>query len=154
MVAVKPKPLVTMRLNGQCLSHSRTEVSVRDVRATIDEPAERGGTNLGPTPTETLMASLIGCTNVIGHKVAEKNGVRIASLDIRLEAQFDRRGVTLEEEVQVPFPSVTLIIDLVTDAGPEAVEKVKADLRRFCPLSKVMRACGTELKEIWNVKAA
>lgn len=154
MVAVKPKPLVTMRLNGRCLSHSRTEVSVRDVRATIDEPAERGGTNLGPTPTETLMASLIGCTNVIGHKVAEKNGVRIASLDIRLEAQFDRRGVTLEEEVQVPFPSVTLIIDLVTDAGPEAVEKVKADLRRFCPLSKVMRACGTELKEIWNVKAA
>ena len=153
MVTVKPKTVVTMRVTGECASHSRTDVSVRDVRTTIDEPTERGGTNRGLTPTETLMALLLGCTNVITHKVAEKNGVAIKSMKVRLEAEFDRRGVTLQEEIDVPFPAVTLIIDLVTDADAAAIENVKRDLHRFCPVSKVFRACGTELKEVWNVRA-
>lgn len=153
MVTVTPKTVVTLRLNGNCVSHSRTDVSVRDLRSTIDEPPERGGTNEGLTPTETLMAALIGCTNVITHKVAQKNGVDIKSMTVRLEAQFDRRGVTLAEEVDVPFPSAKLYIDLVTDAEAGAVEKMKRELGMFCPVSKVIRGCGTELKEVWNVRA-
>lgn len=153
MIQVKEKTVVTMKLDGHCASHSRTDVSVRDVHATIDEPAERGGTNQGPSPTETLMASLAGCTNVITHKVAAKNGVRIDSMHVRVEAQFDRRGVTLQEEVEVPFPSVTLFIELVTDAEAAALEKVKRELAMFCPVSKVLRACGSEVKELWNVRA-
>ena len=153
MVTVTPKTVVTMRLNGSCASHSRTDVSVRDLKTTIDEPVERDGTNQGLTPTETLMASLIGCTNVISHKVAAKNGVDIQSMNIRLEAQFDRRGVTLAEEINVPFPSVTLYIDIVTTADTAAVEKVKRELHMFCPVSKVFGGCGTELKEVWNVRA-
>jgi len=153
VVNVKPKTVVTQKLQGRCTSHSRTDVTVRDRAMTIDEPVERGGTNQGFTPTETLMASLIGCTNVIAHKVAERNGVDIKSMDIRLEAQFDRRGVTLAEEVDVPFPSVTLTIDLVTAADAAAVEKVKRELSMFCPVSKVIRGAGTEVKEVWNVRA-
>jgi putative redox protein len=153
MIQVREKTLVTMKLDGRCSSHSRTDVSVRDVHAVIDEPAERGGTNQGLTPTETLMASLVGCTNVITHKVAAKNGVKIESMHVRLEAQFDRRGVTLQEEVDVPFPSVTLFIDLVTNADAAAVENVKRELGMFCAVSKVFRACGSEVREIWNVRA-
>ena len=151
MVTVTPKTVITLRLNGTCVSHSRTDVSVRDVRSTIDEPGERGGTNQGLTPTETLMAALIGCTNVITHKVAQKNGVDIKSMNVRLEAQFDRRGVMLQEELDVPFPSATLTIDLETDADTAAVERVKRELAMFCPVSKVFRAAGIDLREVWNV---
>lgn len=101
-----------MRLNAARPSHSRSDVTVRDLRSTIDEPVERGGTNQGLTPTETLMASLLAFTNVIAHKVAEKNGVQIDSMSLRLEAQMDRRGVTLMEEIDVPFPAITLHIDM------------------------------------------
>jgi uncharacterized OsmC-like protein len=153
MVTVTPKTVVTMRLNGSCASHSRTDVTVRDLRTTIDEPVERGGTNQGLTPTETLMASLLACTNVITHKVAENNGVHIDAMNLRLEAQFDRRGVLLTEEVDVPFPAITLYIDVVTRADPQAVEKIKRELGMFCPVSKVLRGCGTDVKEVWNVRA-
>jgi putative redox protein len=152
MVTVTQKTVVTQKLEGRCTSHSRTDVTVRDRTVAIDEPVERGGTNQGLTPTETLMASLIGCTNVITHKVAHKNGVDIRSMNVRLEAQFDRRGVTLQEEVEVPFPSATLYIDLETDADPAAVEKVKRELAMFCPVAKVFRAAGIALEEVWNVK--
>lgn len=148
MVQVTPKTVVMMRLNGSCVSHSRTDVSVRDLRM-----RSVCGTNQGLTPTETLMASLVGCTNVITHKVAERNGVHIHSMQVRLEAQFDRRGVQLMEEVDLPFPAVTLHIDLVTDADAALVEKVKRELGMFCPVSKLFRGCGTEVKELWTVRA-
>jgi len=151
MALIKEKLQVRMKLGGACPSHSRTDVSVRDVRVTIDEPVERGGTNLGLSPTETLMASLVGCTNVITHKVAKKNGVELKAMSVRLEADFDRRGVTLAEEVAVPFPSVTLYIDVTTDADDAAIERVKRELAMFCPVSKVIRGSGSEVKEIWTV---
>ena len=153
MVTVTQKQVVTQKLEGRCTSHARTDVTVRDRAMVIDEPVERGGTNQGFTPTETLMASLVGCTNVITHKVAHKNGVDIKSMNVRLEAQFDRRGVTLQEEIERPFTSVTLYIDLQTDADAAAVERVKRELAMFCPVSKVFRNAGIELKEVWNVKA-
>jgi uncharacterized OsmC-like protein len=152
MIAVTQKSVVTQKLEGRCTSHSRTDVAVRDRIVIIDEPLERGGTNLGLTPTETLMASLIGCTNVITHKVAHKNNVAIKSMHVRLEAQFDRRGVMLQEEIDVPFPAATLYIDLETDADAAALERVKRELAMFCPVSKVLRAAGVRLEEVWNVK--
>jgi len=151
MVMVKPKTVVTVKLVAEAATHSRTEVKVRDVSSVIDEPLERGGTNQGLSPTETLMASLLGCTNTIAHKCAHKHGVDLRKMGMRLETQFDRRGVTLQDEVDVPFPKMTLFIDVVTDAPDAAMEAVKADLHRFCPVSKVIRACGTELEEVWTV---
>lgn len=151
MVTVTQKTVVTQKLEGRCTSHSRTDITVRDRSVIIDEPAERGGTNQGLTPTETMLASLIGCTNVITHKVAAKNNVPIKSMNVRLEAQFDRRGVMLQEELDVPFPTATLYIDLQTEADSAAVERVKRELAMFCPVSKVFRAAGIELKEVWNM---
>lgn len=75
MAVVKEKTTVTQRVHGNCPTHSRTELSARDVTTVIDEPKERDGTNMGPTPTEALVASLIACTNVISHKCAQKHGV-------------------------------------------------------------------------------
>lgn len=150
-MAIRQKIVVTMKEEGKCLSHSRTEVTVRDQALTIDEPEARGGTNQGPSPTETLLASLVGCTNVIFHKCAAKHGVDIQAMHVGLEARFDRRGVTLEEEIAIPFPEVTLTIDLTTGADPETMERAKTDLARFCPVSKVLRQAGTVIHEVWNV---
>jgi len=83
--------VVTMAMAGACLSHTRTDVSVRDLVISIDEPIERGGTNAGPSPTETMIAALIGCTNVITQRVAEKAGVEIEDMAVKAEARFDRR---------------------------------------------------------------
>jgi uncharacterized OsmC-like protein len=151
MVSIKPKTIVTMNLKGNCSSHSRTDVSVRDREITIDEPEVRGGTNRGPSPTETLLASLIGCTNTITHKIAAKNGIQIDALSVDVEATLDRRGVTLVEEVEVPFPEITLRIDVTTGAEEVAIEKLKTDLAKFCPVSKVIRRSGSKLTEVWTI---
>ena len=151
-MAIKPKTVVTMRLEGECVSHSRTDVTVRDRRLVIDEPEERGGTNEGPAPTETMLGALAGCSNVITHKIAAKRGVDIAALKVDVEARFDRRGVTLAEEVAVPFPGIKLTMRLTTDASDEEVAAIRSDLARFCPVSKVLREAGTQIDEEWVIE--
>ncbi len=151
MADVKPKMTITMKLEGTCPTHARTDVLIGSNEITIDEPAARGGTDLGPSPTETLVAALVACTNVIGHRVAETHGVEIEAMSVDAEAQFDRRGVALVEEVEVPFPEILLKINVTTGAGDDAMQKVKDDLARFCPLAKVIRQSGTVINEQWTV---
>ena len=151
MVVVREKTTIMQRIHGNCPTHSRTEIAVRDVTTVIDEPKEREGTNMGPTPTETMVAALIACTNVISHKCAKKHGVELKAMTINAESTLDRRGTQLLEEIEVPFPKIRLLVDVITDASEADLEMVKADLHRFCPISKVVRNSGTELEEVWNV---
>lgn len=154
MVTIREKTTITMKLNAKSESHSKSVINVRDIQSTIDEPVERGGTNEGPSPTETLMASLIGCTNVISTKIAHKMGVAFQLEDIKLSAKFNRLGVTLQEEVERPFDDIILDIDVKTDATQEQMEKIKTDLAKFCPIAKVIRGNGATITENWNILPA
>jgi putative redox protein len=75
-------------------------------------------------------------------------------MSIAAESTLDRRGTQLLEEIEVPFPTIRLVINVTTDASEADVEKVKADLHRFCPIAKVVRNSGTRIEEIWNVTRA
>ncbi len=149
-MAIRMKTEVTLRAKAACPSHSRSDVSIRDLEFAIDEPVERGGTNAGPTPTDTALAALIGCTNVIGHKCADRLGVDIGHLEISADCTFDRRGVTLEEEIDVPFRRVELTVRSHGSASAEALNLVAREVKKFCPLSKLFTAAGTEIVEDWQ----
>ena len=151
MAEAKVKTVVTLRVEGTCPSHSRTDILARDTEITIDEPEERGGTNLGPSPTETMLASLAGCSSVIAHKIAHKHGAKFQSCSVDVVATFDRRGVTLQEEVDVPFPDVQVLIEVTTDADDATMEKIKTELPMFCPVSKVIRQSGSQVSDVWTV---
>ena len=150
MVEVKMKTTVKLRAKGECPSHSRSDIAIRDLSFAIDEPTERGGTNAGPTPTDTALAALIGCTNVIGHKCAQKLDVDIGHLAISATCDFDRRGVTLTEEIDVPFQRIELNIAYDGSADEADVARVAAEVKKFCPLSKLFSCAGTEIVETWT----
>ena len=142
--------VVHMKLEGSSKSHSRADIIARDVESVIDEPVARGGTNLGLSPTETLMSSLIGCTNVITHRIMEKMGFKINSLDIKSKALFNKDGVSLIQEVEVPFPEITLDIAISTNASESDLVEVQKQLAMYCPIAKVIRNSGTVINENWN----
>ena len=148
-MAIKMKTVVTYRTTAVCASHARTEIPVRDLSVVIDEPLERGGTNLGPTPTETAMTALIACTNVIGHKNAHRLGVDLGEVTIDADCKFDRRGVLMEEEIDVPFPAITLTVNCITDASQEALDQVGVETAKYCAIAKLFEAAGTDLTVNW-----
>ncbi len=150
MATATPKPTVKMRASAQGLSHSRVDVTVRDLTFSIDEPVERHGTNTGPAPVETALAALIGCTNVIGHKCAGKLQVDIGLLSISVVCDFDRRGVTLTEEVAVPFQAIALTVTADGPATQADLNRVATEVAKYCPLSKLFRAAGSTVTETWH----
>ena len=149
-MAIRQKTMMTIKLSGKGTSHSRSEMQVRDLGSVIDEPVERGGTNEGVSPTEAAFSSLIGCTNVIGNKCANKLGVDIGHLSFEMEIDFDRRGVLLMEEVDVPFKAIRLS---VTSDGPmsdEDLQRVATETEKYCPIAKLFEHAGTDLSVIWQ----
>ncbi len=151
MTNMTQKSEVIMSMSATGETHARTKINIRDVSSVIDEPEARGGTNQGLTPTETLMASLIGCTNVISKRIAHKMGIELGEMDIQLSAKFDRRGTMLEEEIDVPFSEVTMDIEIDTDATEEQINMLKIDLAKFCPIAKVLRGSGVNIIENWII---
>ncbi len=149
---IKPKTFVDQTLTGTCPTHSRCDITTRDVGVIIDEPEERGGTNQGLTPTETVIAALVACTNVIANKIARRDGIEVREFSVEAVSTFDRRGVTLAEEIDTPFPKIVLTVNITTPAGADRVENLKTELARFCPVSKMLRQAGTKIEEVWNLK--
>ena len=151
MPTIKQKTVVDMKVNALAQSHARTSVNVRDLEVIVDEPEARGGTNLGATPTETIAVALAGCLNVVGHRCAEKVGVKILNLEIDINAKFDRRGVTFEEEGVMPFPEIEVNLELTTEDKDEEIESMKDLLFKHCPISTLLRQAGTKLTENWTI---
>ncbi|WP_299614121.1 OsmC family protein [uncultured Tateyamaria sp.] len=151
-MAVKMKTVVTYRATAQCPTHARTEIPVRDLSVVIDEPLERGGTNMGPSPTEAAMTALIACTNVIGHKNAHRLGIDLGTVAIDANCKFDRRGVLMEEEIDVPFPEITLTVNCNGPASQAELTRVGEETAKYCAIAKLFDAAGTDLTVNW-VKA-
>lgn len=149
-MAIRQKSVVQMKVNATGETHARSRLRVRDVEGVIDEPVERHGTNQGLTPTETLMASLIGCTNVISKRIAHSMDVEMGEMEIDLTAQFDRRGTMLQEEIEQPFSDVVMDISVKTDATDAQLEDIKRELAKFCPIAKVIRGSGVTITENWT----
>lgn len=149
-MAIRQKTEMTIKLTGRGTSHSRSETATDGLNIVIDEPVARGGTNEGPSPTATAYAALIGCTNVIGNKCASSLGVDIGHLEFAMEVDFDRRGVLLMEEVDVPFKAIRLDVVSNGAASEEDLARVAQETEKFCPISKLYQKSGTNLTVTWR----
>lgn len=148
---IRQKPIWTFNVTGSSETSTRSTVRMRDKQLTIDEPVERGGTNLGPMPVEMVMAGLAGCTHVIANKLANHFGAPITRMDVNIETTMNSSGTRLIEPIDVPFPKVVINIDAEMDGPQEAIDQVVASLRNHCAVSKMLQQSGTEVVEHWTI---
>jgi putative redox protein len=55
----------------------------------VDEPTEAGGTDIGPSPTRLLAASLASCTAVTMEMYAERKGWDIGAVEVEVDVEYD-----------------------------------------------------------------
>ena len=65
-------------------SHYRTRVEARGHALVLDEPAAVGGTDLGATPYEALLAAVGGCTAMTVRMYADRKGWPLDAVHVRL----------------------------------------------------------------------
>jgi putative redox protein len=97
-----------------------------------DEPPDKQGANLGPTPTRLLVASLGACTAITMKMYAERKGWPLERVDVRVELL-----------TYVPVPeggtSIRCGIVLVGPLSPEQRERLMA-IAGACPVHRILNA--------------
>lgn len=152
MVAIRKKELIEVRLEAHCPTMSLTEVRVRGHSLVVDEPPYRHGTDVGPTPLETMLAALMSCTHVIARRIAYERGLDLSFLAMRCLGLLDHRGIDRVADVPVPFPTIELEIEARTTMDDAALDSLKDELEARCPMSVILRQAGTRIVQRWTVQ--
>ena len=151
MLNVKEHKLIKVVLEGHTPTHSLTEVRVRGHSFVIDEPPYRHGTDVGPTPLETLLGALVACTNVISCRIASEMKIEFKVDKIDVIGHLDHRGIDRVADVPVPFPTIELNVNVTTSGTEEDMVRLRADMNLRCPMSVILRQAGSNIVETWVV---
>jgi len=154
MATVREKPIWKFNVKGQHLTSTKSTASARGKDYVVDEPIQRGGTDLGPMPVEYVFMGLSGCTHVISNKLAAANGITFSDMDIDIAVTMDSHGTRLINPIDVPFPEVTLTITANYEGPSAGAMQVVRKLRAHCAVSKMLQESGTRVVENWVLNGA
>lgn len=118
-----------------------TVVNISNGRHTwsADEPADKGGTDTGPTPYEMLLGSLAACTAVTLSLYANHKGIELEAVEATYE--FDRVHA---DDCQDCENETTGFIDRITSAVritgtfDDAQRKRLSQIVSRCPVHKTL----------------
>lgn len=137
----------------------RSAISVRDLPPLwLDEPRDLGGSNQGPTPLESVLGSLCGCTAMIVHIMQremrfELQGLRCEAdgvVDVR-RAEMKRSGKKYSEVEPIAhhFHQVRQRIYIVTPEDDERLAGLERQVARLCPVSRLLEDAGVDFQVQW-----
>ncbi len=117
----------------------RCEAESRGLKVVIDEPVKAGGTNLGQTPVELLLAALGGCITISATAFARKARVELQGFSVEVEGDMDPDGfLGKNPEVKVGFSAIRYKIKYKTNSPQENVEKLMELVKSRCPVSDTL----------------
>lgn len=148
---VKEHKLIRVALEGYAPTATLTEVRVRGHSFVIDEPSYRHGTDVGPTPLETMLGALVGCTNVIARRIAMEMKIDLKIDKIDVVGHLDHRGIDRVADVPVPFPTIELLVKATTTATEQDILRLREDMNARCPMSVILRQAGSRIVESWEI---
>ncbi|HEY2224726.1 OsmC family protein [Actinomycetospora sp.] len=117
-----------------------------------------GGKDEFPSPLAYALASLTTCNQVTASIVAKEQGFEIRSYAFSVDGDFNPTVMTTgrqaDDDHPDTFTAVRLSAQVDTDASPEQVEALGAEVERRCPVSALYRRAGTALSSTWTVRTA
>jgi putative redox protein len=92
-----------------------------------DEPADKGGADTGPNPTQLLAMSLASCTAITIEMYADRKGWDLGDLTVDVDYDIEPKGTS----------RFAVVIRIPTDVSDEQVERLNAIAAR-CPVHRVL----------------
>ena len=120
-----------------------TEVEIREHRLTADEPASKGGSDSGPTPTELLCASLASCTAITIEMYAERKDWELGAVEVDVDwPDAIEGGRKIEISIRIPAE--------LTDEQRERLLVIAGK----CPVHRLLAADDVEISDSLELLAA
>src|SRR5688572_5772998 len=116
----------------------RQEIEVRGKTVVVDEPADVGGTDEGPTPYELLLGALGSCTAMTVLMYARRKGWELTGVTVELEN--DRVHVRDCEACESSDTYLDRIQVRIAVDGPlhEEQRAKLEEIARRCPVNKTL----------------
>ena len=105
----------------------------------ISEPVHVGGQNVAPSPLEFLLSGAVGCYAAVFAFYAAKLGVSYESFEAVARTTMDVRGHMMPDAPPSGFQTVTIDIDVVSDAPLATLQEVERLALQGCPGISTLR---------------
>ncbi|WP_096200528.1 OsmC family protein [Bacillus sp. FJAT-45350] len=147
----KTNTLVKISATGKWDEQVKSSHNIREFNSFImDEPVELGGTDEGANPMEYIAAALNGCKAVMIPLIAKEQGFTFTNLDFETTGVIDIRGLMGEEGVNPHFQKVRFTVKIETEESEEAIEKLKSEVERRCPVYNLLADANVKIDAIWK----
>jgi putative redox protein len=115
----------------------RTECRAGRHTLIIDQPADAGGTDAGPTPLDYQLIALGGCIAAIGRIVANQRRLAIRGIEVAVEGELDtNRLLGKPSPNRVGYAAITARVKIDADLTPTEKEKFLHEIDERCPISE------------------
>jgi len=116
---------------------------------TTDEPVPHGGTGMGPSPLQTVVAALCGCEAVTFNRTAAEMEFGYESIAFAAEYTIDIRGRMGNRSVRRHFQTVRLEATVITEESEERLREVVEETEARCPVFNLISDAGVRLEARW-----
>lgn len=141
--------MMTFQATGTS-SKMKSELKMGNHEMTIDEPPSMGGTDKGPDPLSTLLASLAGCENVIANLVAKDIKFDLQGIEFDVKGDLDPRGLMGQADIQPYFNQIYVYAKVTTDETVERIQELKEKTDARCPIFTTFQAAGIPIEAKWE----
>lgn len=118
----------------------KLESQIRGHRLSVDQPANAGGEDAGPTPLEYLLLSLAGCIGTIGRIVARQKRIELRGMTVRVEGELDVEVLLGKSQAsRAGFAGFTVVVGVDADLSQEEKAAFIHEVDQRCPVSENLR---------------
>ncbi|MEI8207155.1 MAG: OsmC family protein [Kiritimatiellales bacterium] len=125
---VKVESVLDAKFKLECMVHGHKVI--------VDQPANAGGMDAGPTPLDYLLVSLAGCIGSISRIVAMQKRIALRGMKITVEGDINTDGLLGKPtNDSVGFKEFRILADIDADMTAEEKEAFVHEVDARCPVS-------------------
>ena len=133
-------PLVQVRAQSKSQNGFKSRVKIRDFELIIDQPRGFEGENMGPKPSEVLLAALAACQEVTWRLYGEAYGIPISDVRVDLIGPQDLRGfMDMADTTPAGFQKITGTVTISSSASEEDIVRLQQIVEQHCPVLDDLR---------------
>jgi len=134
------KCAVEVNASSHLVEGFRSHVKTRGFEVIVDQPENMGSTDLGPRPSEYVLAALAACHEVTYRLYADAMDIDLKYIAVSVTGKSDARGFFgLDDEIPAGFSEVVGAIDIESDASDDDLERLRLAVNRHCPVLDDLR---------------
>lgn len=139
--------VLTARNDGGMRTVSQTGDGLRLI---TDEPSARGGTGTAPTPLETVVGALCGCTSVTFAKAALELDFAYEGIDFVASFTLAVRDLPGDPGAVLHFQTVRVNAQVRTTEPAIRLDRLADITERRCPVRNLLTDAGVALHLNWT----